>query len=212
MVLTNCHFKTSEPVKKILFIDPLSLVKFSEVFEDFEFIHLKYPDFAFHSTQSSNFLIFQFPTLCRPDFSPIFVTMLSKKTKYAFHALTYLGKHRDQKTVLIQDISEEYGISHKFLENILLELKKAGILGSKKGKGGGYYLIKEPKDVPLSKVIRLLDGPIALLPCVSLNYYEPCVECKSEVKCGLNKVMIQVRDEMLNVLENKSLADILDKE
>lgn len=150
--------------------------------------------------------------ICYPDNSPIFVTMLSKKTKYAFHALTFLGKRREQKTVLIQDISEEYGISHKFLENILLELKKAGILGSKKGKGGGYYLIKDPKDVALSKVIRLLDGPIALLPCVSLNYYEPCVECKDEVKCGLNKVMIQVRDEMLNVLENKTLADILDKE
>ena len=82
--------------------------------------------------------------------------MLSKKTKYAFHALTYLGKHRDQKTVLIHDISEEYGISHKFLENILLELRKAGILGSKKGKGGGYYIIKEPADVPLAKKAGLL--------------------------------------------------------
>jgi Rrf2 family protein len=151
-------------------------------------------------------------SLCRINKKPIFVYMLSKKTKYAFHALTYLGKHRDQKTVLIQDISEEYGISHKFLENILLELKKAGFLGSKKGKGGGYYLIKDPKDIPLSKVIRLLDGPIALLPCVSLNYYEPCAECKDEAKCGLKNVMIQVRDEMLNVLENKTLADILDKE
>jgi Rrf2 family protein len=146
------------------------------------------------------------------QFFPYFCNMLSKKTKYAFHALTYLGKHRDQKTVLIQEIAEEYGISHKFLENILLELKKAGVLGSKKGKGGGYYLIKDPIDVPLSKVIRLLDGPIALLPCVSINYYEPCVECKSEAACGLNKVMIQVRDEVLNVLENKTLADILDKE
>lgn len=138
--------------------------------------------------------------------------MLSKKTKYAFHALIYLGKNRDQKTILIQDIAAAYGISHKFLENILLELKKAGILGSKKGKGGGYYLINEPKEVALSKVIRLLDGPIALLPCVSLNYYEPCAECQNEAKCGLNKVMIQVRDEVLHVLENKSLADILDKE
>lgn len=138
--------------------------------------------------------------------------MLSKKTKYAFHALTYLGKHRDKKTVQIQDIAEAYGISHKFLENILLELRKAGILGSKKGKGGGYYLIKEPKDIALSKVIRLLDGPIALLPCVSINYYEPCAECKSEAHCGLNKVMLQVRDQMLNILENNSLADILDKE
>ena len=137
--------------------------------------------------------------------------MLSKKTKYALHALTYLGKHRDQKTVLIQDISEEYGISHKFLENILLELKKAGILGSKKGKGGGYYLIKDPKEVPLSKVIRLLEGPIALLPCVSLNYYEPCAECKDEAKCGLNKVMLEVRDETLKILEIKNLSDILEK-
>lgn len=138
--------------------------------------------------------------------------MLSKKTKYAFHALTYLGKHKDEGSVLIHDIAAEHGISHKFLENILLELKKAGFLGSKKGKGGGYYLIKEPKDIPLSRIIRLLDGPIALLPCVSLNYYEACEECKDQKKCGLNKVMIQVRDETLNILENKTLSDILDKE
>lgn len=138
--------------------------------------------------------------------------MLSKKTKYALHALTYLGKHKDEGTVLIHDIAEEHGISHKFLENILLELRKAGYLGSKKGKGGGYYLIKEPKDIPLSRVIRLLDGPIALLPCVSLNYYEPCAECKDETQCGINKVMAQVRDETLKILENKTLDDILQEE
>lgn len=138
--------------------------------------------------------------------------MLSKKTKYALHALTYLGKHRENKTVLIHDIAEEYGISHKFLENILLELRKAGYLGSKKGKGGGYYLIKEPKEIPLSKIIRLLDGPIALLPCVSLNYYEPCAECKDEYHCGIKKVMAQVRDETLKILENKTLEDILQGE
>jgi Rrf2 family protein len=138
--------------------------------------------------------------------------MLSKKTKYALHALTYLGKHRENKTVLIHDIAEEHGISHKFLEKILLELRKAGYLGSKKGKGGGYYLIKEPKDIPLSRVIRLLDGPIALLPCVSLNYYEPCAECKDETQCGINRVMAQVRDETLKILENKTLQDILQGE
>lgn len=138
--------------------------------------------------------------------------MLSKKTKYAFHALTYLGKHRDQGAILIQEISEKYGISHKFLENILLELKKAGFLGSKKGKGGGYYLIKAPNEIALSKVIRLLDGPIALLPCVSLNYYEPCEECESQERCGLNKVMIKVRDETLKILEMRTLQDILEEE
>ena len=138
--------------------------------------------------------------------------MLSKKTKYAFHALTYLSKHREKGAILIQEISSEYGISHKFLENILLELKKAGFLGSKKGKGGGYYLIKDPQDIPLSTVIRLLDGPIALLPCVSLNYYEPCEECKDQESCGLNKVMTQVRDETLKILHMKSMQDILKEE
>lgn len=138
--------------------------------------------------------------------------MLSKKTKYAFHALTYLGKHKDQGAVPIQEISTHHNISHKFLENILLELKKAGLLGSKKGKGGGYYLIKLPNEIPLSKVIRLLDGPIALLPCVSLNYYEPCEECASQEKCGLNMVMAEVRDETLKILEMKTLQDILERE
>lgn len=138
--------------------------------------------------------------------------MLSKKTKYAFHALTYLSKNRGNGAILIQEISREYGISHKFLENILLELKKAGFLGSKKGKGGGYYLIKDPQDIPLSTVIRLLDGPIALLPCVSLNYYEPCEECKDQESCGLNKVMTQVRDETLKILHMKSMEDILKEE
>ncbi len=138
--------------------------------------------------------------------------MLSKKTKYAFHALTYLGKNQDKGAILIQEISEKYGISHKFLENILLELKKAGFLGSKKGKGGGYYLIKDPDEIPLSRIIRLLDGPIALLPCVSLNYYEPCEECENQEKCGLKKVMIRVRDETLKILEMKTLNDILAEE
>jgi Rrf2 family protein len=88
-------------------------------------------------------------------------------------------------------------------------MKKAGILGSKKGKGGGYYLIKPPEQVPLAKVIRLLDGPIALLPCASHNYYEPCEQCADELACGLHRVMCEVRDETLRLLENKTLRDIL---
>ncbi len=136
--------------------------------------------------------------------------MLSKKTQYAFHALTYLAENIDKGPVLISEISQERSISLKFLENILLVMKKAGILGSKKGKGGGYYLIKSPEEVPLAKIIRMLDGPIALLPCVSLNYYEPCENCEEEV-CGLNKVMCEVRDNTLKVLENKTLKDVLRK-
>lgn len=136
--------------------------------------------------------------------------MLSKKTQYAFHALTYLAENQDKGPILISEISEERKISLKFLENILLELKKAGILGSKKGKGGGYYLIKEPEDVPLARIIRMLDGPIALLPCVSLHYYEKCENCTEE-SCGLNEVMCEVRDNTLKVLENKTLNDVLRK-
>jgi len=134
--------------------------------------------------------------------------MLSKKTLYAFRALTFLAEQKDRSPILISKIAEDKKISLKFLENILLQLKKASILGSKKGKGGGYYLIKEPKDVPLAKIIRMLDGPIAMLSCVSLNYYEKCENCINEELCGLNKVMIEVRDKTLEVLENKTLYDL----
>ncbi|MEO1587341.1 MAG: Rrf2 family transcriptional regulator, partial [Bacteroidota bacterium] len=120
----------------------------------------------------------------------------------------YLAERQDQGPILIHEISTEKQISKKFLENILLELRKAGILGSKKGKGGGYYLIKQPEDVTLVRVIRLLDGPVALLPCVSLNYYEKCDDC-DEATCQLRKVMAEVRDETLKILRTRTLKDIL---
>lgn len=138
--------------------------------------------------------------------------MLSKKTKYALHALTFLGKQQDKTPVLISDIAEHSHIPRKFLEAILLDLKKNGVLGSKMGKGGGYFLRQPAADVQLSTVIRLFNGPIALLPCVSLNYYESCEECVDEIRCGLNKVMLDVRNETLRILENKSIQDIIDNE
>lgn len=138
--------------------------------------------------------------------------MLSKKTKYALHALTFLGKQQDKTPVLISDIAEHSNIPRKFLEAILLDLKKNGVLGSKMGKGGGYFLRQPASDVRLSTVIRLFNGPIALLPCVSLNYYESCEECADEIRCGLNKVMVDVRNETLRILENKSIQDIIDNE
>jgi len=138
--------------------------------------------------------------------------MLSKKTKYAFHALTYLGKQEERTPVLISEVAKQTSVPKKFLESILLDLRKAGILNSKMGKGGGYYLLKEAEDVLLADVIRMFNGPIALLPCASLNYYEPCDECSSEVACGLNKMMVEVRDEMLKILENKTLKDMIEAE
>lgn len=138
--------------------------------------------------------------------------MLSKKTKYAIHALCYLAQQEKGKPTLISDISTNANVPRKFLETILLDLKKAGILTSKMGKGGGYLLRVAPSEIKLSAILRLLDGPIALLPCASLNYYEPCDECTTEEICGLKNVIIEVRDETLKVLENKSIQNILDQE
>jgi Rrf2 family protein len=133
--------------------------------------------------------------------------MLSKKTQYAFQALMYLAQQEPNEPVLIAEIAKKKKIPLKFLENILLELKNAGILESKKGKGGGYYFKEASKKVKLSAVMRLLDGPIALLPCVSLNFYERCKNC-DEKSCGLNEVMSSVRDSALKILEKKTVADI----
>jgi Rrf2 family protein len=134
--------------------------------------------------------------------------MLSKKTKYGLKALSFLARKETREPVLISEIAGSENISQKFLEAILLDLKKSGILGSKKGKGGGYYLLKDPETITMASVIRVLEGPIAWLPCVSLNYYEKCQDCVSEEECSLHALMVQVRDNTLAVLENKNILDI----
>ena len=134
--------------------------------------------------------------------------MLSKKTKYGLKALIHIAKRPGQVPVLISEISEKERIPKKFLETILLDLKKFGVVGSKKGKGGGYYLLRNPKDITAASLIRILDGPIALLPCVSLNFYEPCSDCPHEEVCALNQFMAEVRDNTLQLLQTKSLHDI----
>ena len=134
--------------------------------------------------------------------------MLSKKTQYAFNALTFMAERKKEGPVLIAEIAKKKKIPLKFLENILLELRKAGILESKKGKGGGYFFKIEPKDISLAQIMRLIEGPIALLPCVSLNFYQKCKDC-DEKKCGLNRVMKQVRDNTLKILENKTVSDLV---
>jgi len=133
--------------------------------------------------------------------------MLSKKSQYAFKALLYLTEKYNQGPVLISEISRKKKVPLKFLENILLELKKAGILDSKKGKGGGYFLKKDPAKVKVATIIRLVNGPIAMLPCVSLYFYERCKNC-DEKKCGLHDMMIEVRDASLAILENRTLKDL----
>ena len=138
--------------------------------------------------------------------------MLSMKAKYGLRALTVLAREYGKGPILIADLAENERIPRKFLELILLELKRKRILQSKKGKGGGYYLYKKPEDVALIDVVRLMDGAIAMLPCVSLNYYEPCEECRDEKTCGIRDAFIGVRDETLKILAESSLAKIVKRQ
>ena len=127
-------------------------------------------------------------------------------------ALVHLAKHQDQGPVLISKIAEEENIPQKFLEAILLDLKKDGTLASKKGKGGGYYLIKSPDEVNMADVMRLFDGAIALLPCVTYKYYERCDECKDEETCGIRDTFMEVRNSTVEILKATTLAEITRKE
>lgn len=142
----------------------------------------------------------------------IFVKMLSKKTKYAINALVYLAKESGKGPILISQVAENENIPQKFLESILLDLKNAGILSSKKGKGGGYYLHKKPNEVNIAEVMRLFDGPIALLPCVTYKYYERCEECKDEETCGIRDVFLEVRNKTVELLKKATLSSIMRRE
>jgi Rrf2 family protein len=135
--------------------------------------------------------------------------MLSKKAKYALQALLQLAREIGQSPVLISELAQRERIPKKFLELILLDLKKHGILQSKKGKGGGYFLGKAPQAITMGQVIRILDGPLAPLPCVSQTAYMKCQECKDEKTCGIRMVMKEVRDETARILDGTTLADVL---
>jgi Rrf2 family protein len=139
--------------------------------------------------------------------------MLSKKSKYAIKALVCLAKHYEEKTPLkISTIAEEEHIPRKFLEAILVELRNNGLLHSRMGASGGYLLAKHPEEIVLSHVVRISGGPIAMLPCVSLNFYEKCEECPKEETCGLRDVILEVREATIKILSKTSLADVLLRE
>lgn len=138
--------------------------------------------------------------------------MLSKKTKYAIRALIALGQNFGKDSINISTIAETEHIPKKFLEQILLEMRNAGFLYSKKGAGGGYSLLKDPKEINLVQVIRLTGGPISQLPCVSINFYQKCDECKDEATCGIRHAFLNVRDATLKVLSETSIADLIAQE
>ncbi|ADI14219.1 RrF2 family transcriptional regulator [Truepera radiovictrix] len=134
---------------------------------------------------------------------------LTQKAKYALKALVFLAKAYGKGPVLIANIAESEGISQKFLELILLELKNHGILQSKKGRGGGYWLNRPPEEIYLGHVIRIFEGALAPLPCASKRYYSRCEECADEATCEVRAVMLEVKKATLGVLDTTSLKDTL---
>lgn len=132
--------------------------------------------------------------------------MLTRKSKYGLKAVLALAEEPGRRPMLIAELAERQRIPKKFLEAILLELKRHGLLGSKKGKGGGYFLGREPSQITLGQVIRILDGPLALIPCVSQTAYMKCDECVDEQTCGIRLAMKEVRDATAHILDNTSLV------
>lgn len=139
--------------------------------------------------------------------------MLNKKSRYAIKALILIARMDETKTpVSVSFISEKTNIPLKFLEAILQDLKIAGFVSSKKGSNGGYVMKQSPAEIHLAALIRITNGPIAMVPCVSLNYYEPCDNCADESTCGIHAVMEQVRDASLAILSKTTIADLIAKE
>lgn len=135
--------------------------------------------------------------------------MISQRARYAFKALFRLARAGVGESVQIKDICEADQIPRPFLEQILLELKRSGFLGSRRGKEGGYFLLRDPSQISIASVLRLLDGPFAPLPCLSKTAYQRCDDCADEASCDLRRVFAEVYGKMLNVLESQTLASAL---
>src|SRR5579863_1589572 len=136
---------------------------------------------------------------------------LSKRTQYGLRALYALARSYGQGPVLISHLAEDESIPRKFLEQILLALKSSGLVESKKGKGGGYALVRPPSEITVAAVIRIMEGPIAPLPCASETRFRKCEECVDIETCGTRMVMREVRDAMAKILDSSTLAMVCGK-
>jgi Rrf2 family protein len=137
--------------------------------------------------------------------------MLSQKAKYAMRALLYLAQAQPEHPVFISEIADQQSVPKKFLELILLDLKRHGLVHSYRGKKGGYALAKTADKIYFGQVIRIIDGPLAQLPCASRTAYRRCDDCENEQTCEIRRVMLQVRDSTARILDNTSLADVMVK-
>lgn len=135
--------------------------------------------------------------------------MISQKAKYALRALVSLARVQRGETMMIGEISKEQAIPKKFLEQILLELKRAGFVASRRGRAGGYELLRAPEEIMFGEVLRLIDGPIAPLPCLSKIAYKRCKDCRDEQSCEIRHVFERVTLATREVLDRTTLADSL---
>lgn len=135
--------------------------------------------------------------------------MLSQKARYALKALFVLAARPTSEPVMIADIAAEAGVPRKFLEQILLDMKKRGIVHSHRGKHGGYALGRPAEKISFAEVIRVIDGPLALAPCASVTAYRRCDDCVDEATCTLHRVLVAVRDATADILENRTLTEAL---
>jgi Rrf2 family protein len=135
--------------------------------------------------------------------------MISRKGKYAIKAALFLARRYGCGPVAVEEISSSEGISRKFLETIMQEMKRAGVLNSQRGKQGGYTLRKSPREITIGKVLRSVGGPLAPISCVSASRYKPCEDCSSEGACHVRLVMMEVREAISRVLDLKTLDKLL---
>ncbi|HWJ74024.1 MAG TPA: Rrf2 family transcriptional regulator [Kaistia sp.] len=133
--------------------------------------------------------------------------MISQKAKYAFKALIHLARQPKGETIQIDDIAREAGVPRKFLEHILLDLKHRGMIASRRGRAGGYALIKLPSEITIGQVLRAIDGPIAPLSCISRTAYQPCADCRDEASCGVRRMFAAPYAAQLVLFDATTLAD-----
>jgi Rrf2 family protein len=135
--------------------------------------------------------------------------MISQKAKYAFKALLYLAERTPETTVQIEEIARAEGVPRKFLEQILLELKHSGLIASRRGRAGGYHLVRPASEITIGQVLRIIDGPIAPLPCLSRTAYRRCKDCRDEASCSVRRLFSRTYEAMLVAMDNATLAAVL---
>lgn len=133
--------------------------------------------------------------------------MLAQRTRYALRSLLYLAEDREASPVQLARIAETQRVPPKYLELIMLDLKKAGLVRSTRGPKGGYRLARDPSEISFGEIVRVMEGPIALVSCASVNFYEPCGDCQDEASCAIRKAFAILRDQTTSYLDGISLNE-----